>query len=149
MIYIKRFLFFLVILFGVIINAQETNQETKYLTADDDAIPPMISGCKSKKTAEAIRVCFNKKFKKKLNRKLRASVFSSKNLSVGKHTIFTSFVISKKGEITKIDVKHSNENIVKEINRALKKFRKFKPALLNGKPVRVNYSFPIHIEVFE
>jgi protein TonB len=139
----KRNLTFIFFIF-ITVALSSQNQNTEPLKLDK---PPIISGCNSKKSNEDIKACLTEKFQKRLNRKLRIDVFV-KNLEKGKYIINTNFVISKKGNITDIKVNHENPNIVKEIKRALKKLKKFKPGILDNKPVNVPFSFPLHIEVY-
>lgn len=150
----KMFLLIVFVFFYSNINSQELSSNSignqkENLTLDMLEIPPILSGCNSKMSKKDIQLCFNTKFKKRLNRKLKLSVFNSDNLRVGKHKIITTFKISKEGKIVDIIVHHSNSNIVNEISRALNTFRKMKPGIVNGKPVNVLYSFPLYIEIPE
>jgi len=106
--------------------------------------PPIISGCNSKMEKNEIIECLKTRFSEILVKKLRPSVFQSQNLPQGKHTVISTFKISKTGEITDIKVNYDNENIVNEITRALKSIRKIKPGIIDGKPVGVKYSFPLY-----
>ena len=139
----------LLIVFSSILNAQQTSSVRKDLNISDVAIPPIISGCKSKKDWESIAACLDKKFRKRIERKIRLSVFTSDNLSIGKHKIISTFKISKTGEITNVKVQHSNLEVRKEIKRAFGTFKKMEPAMENGKPVGVLYEIRFNIEVFE
>ncbi len=52
------------------------------------------------------------------------------------------FVVEPKGKITNIRLLHSiNENVDKQLIKAIKKSKKWKPALVSGKPVRSIYTF--------
>lgn len=60
------------------------------------------------------------------------------------------FVVETKGKITNIRLLNSiNEDVDKKLIKAIKKSKKWKPALVLGKPVRSIYTFsqPIKIQV--
>jgi periplasmic protein TonB len=61
-----------------------------------------------------------------------------------KERIFFEFIIEKDGCINEVSVK-KGEQKCKEILLAMFQMPCFKPGMQNGKPVRVRYTFPLHI----
>lgn len=58
------------------------------------------------------------------------------------------FVVEPKGKVTNIRILHSiNEDIDKQLVKAIKKSKKWKPALVSGEPVRSLYTFSQSIRV--
>jgi protein TonB len=64
-----------------------------------------------------------------------------------KGKILTTFVVDEEGNITDIKVVQDlGHGTKEEMIRVLKSLRAIKPAMQNGKPIRVKYSLPIVID---
>jgi protein TonB len=62
--------------------------------------------------------------------------------------IFVSFVVEKDGSLTDIKAKKSvSPELDAEAEKLIRNCPKWKPGILNGKPVRVQYSLPINFEL--
>jgi protein TonB len=66
-----------------------------------------------------------------------------------KGRVYVSFIVEKDGTLTGISCRRDpGYGFGKEVEDAIKKIKKkWEPGTMNGKPVRVNYSVPILIEV--
>lgn len=71
---------------------------------------------------------------------------SRKNRVQGK--VYVQFTVTKEGEISNPKViKGINEELDREALRIISRMPKWKPGYQNGKPVNVNYTFPINFRL--
>jgi len=70
-----------------------------------------------------------------------------RNIAI-KSTVLLSFIVEIDGSITNIQVVRSAHKLLdEEAERVVKLMPKWKPAMKNGKPVRVRHRLPIHIDL--
>jgi len=108
---------------------------------------PLMSECDSNLNQEKFRECFNKSIRMHISRKFNANLAANLGLATGVHTITTTFVITKRGEIVNIKSEGSNPILNNEAVRVSSLLPKMKPGKSNEILVNVEYSFPIKFRV--
>jgi len=104
---------------------------------------PILKGCKKSLTNQELKKCFNQQLMKHIQKKFDPSKFNNLGLEKMQHKAITSFAIGKKGTVIDIVVKHENSVVRNEIIQLMKSLKVKKSGFNNGKPVKVNYTFPI------
>ncbi len=62
--------------------------------------------------------------------------------------VYVKFVVDKKGNISKVSIRQGvSDALDAEAKRVVKKMPKWVPGEVNGKPVRVNFTLPIHFRL--
>ncbi len=112
-----------------------------------DLAPTFKRKCRKKITNEERAKCFGDVFFKIIRKKIRIPNDMIKDRPI---TIVTKFHISKIGKIENVEFLSSNDytgKLEKNIIRILTKMPLLQPAILNGIPTRVNYSFPLKMDL--
>ena len=80
-------------------------------------------------------------------RKMIADNFRMRKINVTENTFCElQFIVEKNGKISHITAKSDNESFKQEAIRSLKKIKnRWKPATINGEPVRYRFRVPLNI----
>jgi hypothetical protein len=104
---------------------------------------PILKGCKKNATNKALKKCFNEKLMSHIQKNFDPSVFNNIGLEKKQHKAITNFAISEKGTVINIVVEHEISVVRNEIEQLMKSLKVKKPGFNNGKPVKIQYTFPI------
>jgi len=107
---------------------------------------PVFKGCENLSKA-ANKKCFETKIRKFVQRNFSADIAQEIGLEEGKYTIFTEFVINKKGTIIDVKIRAPHKKLKKEAARVIKKMPQFIPGKQRNKAVKVKYILPISFRV--
>lgn len=83
-----------------------------------------------------------------LENNVRYPTFASANKIQGRTVV--SFVVEPDGSVDNVEVAKSSSSVLdEEAVRVVKKFPKWKPGMIDGKPVRVKYCVPVNFKLQE
>ena len=83
-----------------------------------------------------------------LQNNVRYPTFASANKIQGRTIV--SFVVEPDGSVDNVEVAKSSSSVLdEEAVRVVKKFPKWKPGMIDGKPVRVKYCVPVNFKLQE
>lgn len=142
----KLYVFSLAVVFlsssNTIIAQNPVNEEVKVIEH-----PPVYPGCEHfEGDSKMLRNCMSIKISAFVTMKIKTRVM--RNLIHGKtYKIYVNFTIDEEGEVTDVSAKGPTPEMEKEAVRVVKKLPDMKPGIMDGEPVRVKYSLPIHIKV--
>ena len=128
-------LFFIAVLFsfyGISQNELET------IEIDELSEVPVYPGCENIRNK---RKCLQENIHRHIVRNFRYPEEAQKKKIQGR--VFVQFYIGVGGYIDNIRARGPHEILEKEAKRIISLLPKFKPGVLNGKPVRVPFSMPI------
>ncbi len=109
---------------------------------------PVSEKCKNISNEIEMEKCFSKGIKMHVLRKFDSNLAGNLGISPGKNKLIIKFVISKKGEIVNVNTEAGHKKLIEEGNRVINSFPNFiKPAMINGKAIDMNYTFPISFNV--
>jgi protein TonB len=108
---------------------------------------PVFPGCTG--TTEEIKQCFSKSVQRLVSKKFNADLAQELNLSPGKKRIAVQFTIDKQGIVTDIKVRAPHKRLEKETKRVVSLLPKMEAGKYKGKPIKVKFTLPITLEVFE
>ncbi|MBD3724533.1 MAG: TonB family protein [Flavobacteriaceae bacterium] len=119
---------------------KETGTETFSFTTVDKI--PQFEGCEAATNEEAL-ACFNEKMMQHIKENFTYPEEAAEKNITGR--IAVQFVIDIDGSIVNIETKgpENSSQLQAEAKRIVESLPKFKPAILNGKPVKIKYGLPI------
>jgi len=119
----------------------DTNSEKHNNYAPPDS-PPIFPGCEGYESYEEQVNCFNQGVSKLISRNFQYPEMARQmGLS---DTVLVSFVIEKNGETSNVKVVQGEYyDLNDEAIRLTKLLPKMEPAMTDGKPVRMQYTYPI------
>ncbi|MBJ2175102.1 hypothetical protein JBL43_12690 [Aureibaculum sp. A20] len=125
------------------ITIKEIKSKKNDVSINDPIItrPPTFETCKSFNAIEEQKDCFTQTLQKFISKKFNISALTI--LPEGRHKIHCFFTISKKGEITNIDI-YSNYKIAEtEAEKLVSEIPKLEPGEVNNEPSDISYWLPI------
>ncbi|MEO9953861.1 energy transducer TonB [Nonlabens sp.] len=124
------------LLVGTIGYAQSTSLKTLSIENVDQA--PLFDNCK----IEDSKTCFTSSITSFINKNINKDLAKQSNL-LGKQRVVSQFSINEEGRIEGISSVSNQEILKKEMSRVLNMLPLLKPAMKNGKAVKVSYSVPV------
>ena len=121
----------------------DSTQVVKFSMVDEI---PITKDCKAKWEKEKLKKCVMHSINDHINKKFNAGLASEIGLS-GRIKITNTFTIDTEGNIVDIKIISPNDRLNEEAVRVLKLLPKMIPGKQNGKPVHVEYQFPIIFNV--
>ena len=128
-------LFFIAVLFsfyGISQNELET------IEIDELSEVPVYPGCEDIRNKTK---CLQENIQRHIVRNFKYPKEAKKNKIQGR--VFVQFIVGTGGYVDIIKTRGPNDLLEKEAQRIISLLPKFKPGILNGKPVRVPFSMPI------
>jgi len=107
---------------------------------------PIFKGCENLSKIEN-KKCFETKIREFVQKNFNAGIAQEIGLEEGNYTIFTEFVINKKGTIIDVKIRAPHKRLRKETIRVIKKMPQFIPGKQRNKAVKVKYILPISFRV--
>lgn len=109
-------------------------------------VVPTYPGCSGDN--QSLKECMSSKISALVGQNFNVKK-TSKGVPAGKHRIFVSFRINKKGKIDNIKTRSEYPKFEKEAKRVIGLIPKMKPGYQKGKAVGVLYSLPITFQIDE
>ena len=119
----------------------EKEEETKKPTMPDTY--PIYKGCSKKKSNRALATCFSEKVSKFLSKNFDHNIFEMTNLSDTRYRVLAKFTVDTEGHLKDIKVRGPHALVEQEVRRLLKQLPQMTPAMLNGKPLDMQFTLPI------
>jgi TonB family protein len=126
------FIAFLFSFFGMSQNELET------IEIDELSEVPVYPGCENIKNKTK---CLQENIQRHIVRNFKYPKEAKKNKIQGR--VFVQFIVGTGGYVDIIKTRGPDDLLEKEAQRIISLLPKFKPGILNGKPVRVPFSMPI------
>ena len=128
-------LFFIAVLFSFFGMSQN---ELETIEIDELSEVPVYHGCENiiNKTK-----CLQENIQRHIVRNFKYPKEAKKNKIQGR--VFVQFIVGTGGYVDIIKTRGPDDLLEKEAKRIISLLPKFKPGILNGKPVRVPFSMPI------
>lgn len=128
-------LFFIAVLFSFFGMSQN---ELETIEIDELSEVPVYPGCENiiNKTK-----CLQENIQRHIVRNFKYPKEAKKNKIQGR--VFVQFIVGTGGYVDIIKTRGPDDLLEKEAQRIISLLPKFKPGILNGKPVRVPFSMPI------
>ena len=128
-------LFFIAVLFSFFGMSQN---ELETIEIDELSEVPVYPGCENiiNKTK-----CLQENIQRHIVRNFKYPKEAKKNKIQGR--VFVQFIVGTGGYVDIIKTRGPDDLLEKEAERIISLLPKFKPGILNGKPVRVPFSMPI------
>ena len=105
-------------------------------------VKPVFPGCEEHSTEDERFMCFNQSIMKHVGENFEFPYRAIENGIEGK--VYVNFIIEKNGEISTVTIARGvHELIDDEAMRVIKLLPNLTPALIQGKPVRMQYTVPI------
>ncbi|MFC6860882.1 energy transducer TonB [Zunongwangia sp. SCSIO 43204] len=108
---------------------------------------PVAKNCDPNASNKDLAKCFSKSVRNTIMARVDTAIINSQNLEPGLYTAIAKFRINKKGKVDQIFVDFENKKIAKNIKLAVKKIRRLKPAMKDGKAVNVMYAVPVKFKI--
>ncbi len=128
-------LFFIVVLFSFFGISQN---ELQTIEIDKLSEVPVYPGCENIRNK---RKCLQENIQRHIVRNFKYPKQAKKNKIQGR--VFVQFIVGTGGYIDIIKTRGPDDLLEKEAERIISLLPKFKPGVLDGKPVRVPFSMPI------
>ena len=128
-------LFFIAVLFSFFGISQN---ELQTIEIDELSEVPVYPGCEDIRNKTK---CLQENIQRHIVRNFKYPKEAKKNKIQGR--VFVQFIVGTGGYIDIIKTRGPNDLLEKEAQRIISLLPKFKPGVLNGKPVRVPFSMPI------
>jgi TonB family protein len=128
-------LFFIAVLFSFFGISQN---ELQTIEIDKLSEVPVYPGCENIRNK---RKCLQENIQRHIVRNFKYPKQAKKNKIQGR--VFVQFIVGTGGYIDIIKTRGPDDLLEKEAERIISLLPKFKPGILNGKPVRVPFSMPI------
>ena len=117
--------------------------EVSFLIIED---APVFKGCENLSKTES-KKCFIKKITQFVQRNFNVELAQDLGLRLGKHKIYSQFLIDKTGKIKEVKIRAPHKRLEKEVKKIILKIPQFIPGKQRGKPVKVRYTLPITFQV--
>ena len=128
-------LFFIAVLFSFFGISQN---ELQTIEIDELSEVPIYPGCEDIRNKTK---CLQENIQRHIVRNFKYPKEAKKNKIQGR--VFVQFIVGAGGYIDIIKTRGPDDLLEKEAERIISLLPKFKPGVLNGKPVRVPFSMPI------
>jgi len=128
-------LFFIAVLFSFFGISQN---ELQTIEIDELSEVPVYPGCEDIRNKTK---CLQENIQRHIVRNFKYPKEAKKNKIQGR--VFVQFIVGTGGYIDVIKTRGPNEFLEREAQRIISLLPRFKPGILNGKPVRVPFSMPI------
>ena len=128
-------LFFIAVLFSFFGISQN---ELQTIEIDELSEVPVYPGCEDIRNKTK---CLQENIQRHIVRNFKYPKEAKKNKIQGR--VFVQFIVGAGGYIDIIKTRGPDDLLEKEAERIISLLPKFKPGVLNGKPVRVPFSMPI------
>ncbi len=109
--------------------------------------PVIYPGCEG--SAEEIRACSLKKFKKSLSNNFNSDLANTLDLEPGDYKIRAIIKIDETGNASVLKVDAPHADLEKEVVRLIDKLPQMTPATVVGKPVSVSFLLPINFKIID
>jgi bla regulator protein BlaR1 len=96
--------------------------------------------------SEQAKKCFATEISSVINKNFNIKLADELKLE-GEVKIFTMFNINENGDVADIKVRAPHQKLVEEAERVLNLIPTLKPALKDGKPVKIKYALPIKFQI--
>ena len=126
------FIAFLFSFFGI------SQNELQTIEIDELSEVPVYPGCENIRNKTK---CLQENIQRHIVRNFKYPKEAKKNKIQGR--VFVQFIVGTGGYIDLIKTRGPDDLLEKEAQRIISLLPKFKPGILNGKPVRVPFSMPI------
>lgn len=128
-------LFFIAVLFSFFGMSQN---ELDTIEIDELSEVPVYPGCENIRNKTK---CLQENIQRHIVRNFKYPKEAKKNKIQGR--VFVQFIVGTGGYVDIIKTRGPDDLLEKEAQRIISLLPKFKPGILNGKPVRVPFSMPI------
>ena len=128
-------LFFIAVLFSFFGMSQN---ELETIEIDELSEVPVYPGCENIRNKTK---CLQENIQRHIVRNFKYPKEAKKNKIQGR--VFVQFIVGTGGYVDIIKTRGPDDLLEKEAQRIISLLPKFKPGVLNGKPVRVPFSMPI------
>ena len=128
-------LFFIAVLFSFFGISQN---ELQTIEIDELSEVPIYPGCEDIRNKTK---CLQENIQRHIVRNFKYPKEAKKNKIQGR--VFVQFIVGTGGYVDIIKTRGPDDLLKKEAQRIISLLPKFKPGVLNGKPVRVPFSMPI------
>ena len=128
-------LFFIAVLFSFFGMSQN---ELETIEIDELSEVPVYPGCENIRNKTK---CLQENIQRHIVRNFKYPKEAKKNKIQGR--VFVQFIVGTGGYVDIIKTRGPDDLLKKEAQRIISLLPKFKPGILNGKPVRVPFSMPI------
>tara|TARA_B100000941_G_scaffold93059_1_gene64612 strand:- start:156 stop:578 length:423 start_codon:yes stop_codon:yes gene_type:complete len=128
-------LFFIAVLFSFFGMSQN---ELETIEIDELSEVPVYPGCENIRNKTK---CLQENIQRHIVRNFKYPKEAKKNKIQGR--VFVQFIVGTGGYVDIIKTRGPDDLLEKEAQRIISLLPKFKPGILNGKPVRVPFSMPI------
>ena len=128
-------LFFIAVLFSFFGMSQN---ELETIEIDELSEVPVYPGCENIRNKTK---CLQENIQRHIVRNFKYPKEAKKNKIQGR--VFVQFIVGTGGYVDIIKTRGPDDLLDKEAQRIISLLPKFKPGILNGKPVRVPFSMPI------
>ena len=128
-------LFFIAVLFSFFGMSQN---ELETIEIDELSEVPVYPGCENIRNKTR---CLQENIQRHIVRNFKYPKEAKKNKIQGR--VFVQFIVGIGGYVDIIKTRGPDDLLEKEAKRIISLLPKFKPGILNGKPVRVPFSMPI------
>ena len=128
-------LFFIAVLFSFFGMSQN---ELETIEIDELSEVPVYPGCENIRNKTK---CLQENIQRHIVRNFKYPKEAKKNKIQGR--VFVQFIVGTGGYVDIINTRGPDDLLEKEAQRIISLLPKFKPGILNGKPVRVPFSMPI------
>ena len=128
-------LFFIAVLFSFFGMSQN---ELETIEIDELSEVPVYPGCENIRNKTK---CLQENIQRHIVRNFKYPKEAKKNKIQGR--VFVQFIVGTGGYVDIIKTRGPDDLLEKEAQRIITLLPKFKPGILNGKPVRVPFSMPI------
>lgn len=128
-------LFFIAVLFSFFGMSQN---ELETIEIDELSEVPVYPGCENIRNKTK---CLQENIQRHIVRNFKYPKEAKKNKIQGR--VFVQFIVGTGGYVDIIKTRGPDALLEKEAQRIISLLPKFKPGILNGKPVRVPFSMPI------
>ena len=128
-------LFFIAVLFSFFGMSQN---ELETIEIDELSEVPVYPGCENIRNKTK---CLQENIQRHIVRNFKYPKEAKKNKIQGR--VFVQFIVGTGGYVDIIKTRGPDDLLEKEAKRIISLLPKFKPGILNGKPVRVPFSMPI------
>lgn len=123
-----------------IISTEENDELMNFANVE---IKPLFPGCEEHSSEDERFMCFNQSIMKHVSENFEFPRRAIENGIEGK--VYVNFVIERDGEISNVSIARGVHKLIDdEAIRVIKLLPKLNPAMIQGKPVRMQYTVPIN-----
>ena len=115
-----------------------SQNELETIEIDELSEVPVYPGCENIRNK---RKCLQENIQRHIVRNFKYPKEAKKNKIQGR--VFVQFIVGTGGYVDIIKTRGPDDLLEKEAQRIISSLPRFKPGILNGKPVRVPFSMPI------